>query len=181
MSVEIELSAVDTESRELTWEESPMAAGDATQYRAITARLNFLAIDRADIQFAVKEAARKMANPVNDDWLLLKRIGRYLLGKPRVAHKFEFQDPPSGIEVYVDSNWAGCPITRRSTIGACILHGSHLLRSYSKTQANVALSSAEAELYAMVSAASEGLGARAMVEDFGGTIHVTLFVMHPQL
>ena len=48
------------------------------------------------------------------------------------------------------------------------------MRSYSRTQANVALSSAEAELYAMVSAASEGLGARAMGFAFRQEIPVVL-------
>ena len=47
------------------------------------------------------------------------------------------------------------------------MHGAHLIRSYGRTQSTVALSSAEAELYAMVSAASEGLGAKAMCLDFG--------------
>ena len=64
----------------------------------------------------------------------------------------------------------------KSTTGCCVVHGGHLIRSFSKTQSNIALSSAEAELYAMVSAASEGLGARAMVADYGGEVQVTLFV-----
>ena len=50
------------------------------------------------------------------------------------------------------------------------MHGSHLLKAYSRTQANIALSSAEAELYATVAAASEGLGLKAMARDFGKTL-----------
>ena len=72
---------------------------------------------------------------------------------------------------------AGCVKTRKSTTGMAIVHGGHLIRSFSKTRSNIALSSAEAELYAMVSAASEGMGARAMVKDYGGgNIEVNLFV-----
>ena len=41
------------------------------------------------------------------------------------------------------------------------------MKAYSRTQACVALSSAEAELYSMVSAAAEGLGLQAMAKDFG--------------
>ena len=51
-----------------------------------------------------------------------------------------------------------------------------MLRSYSKTQGNVALSSAEAELYPMVSATSEGLAALAMALDFGKKVGVVLHV-----
>ena len=47
------------------------------------------------------------------------------------------------------------------------MHGGHLLKAFSRTQQTIALSSGEAELYAMVGAASEGLGATAMARDFG--------------
>ena len=39
----------------------PLEAGEATRYRALVARLNCLALDRLDIQYAVNEAARRMA------------------------------------------------------------------------------------------------------------------------
>ena len=80
---------------------------------------------------------------------------------------FRWQDTPSSITAYTDSNWAGCKATRKSTSGAAFMHGQHMIKAYSRTQANIGLSSAEAELYATVSAASEGLGLRAMAIDFG--------------
>ena len=42
-----------------------------------------------------------------------------------------------------------------------------LIKHYSRTQSTIALSSAEAELYATVSAASEGLGLAAMCGEYG--------------
>ena len=42
-----------------------------------------------------------------------------------------------------------------------------MIKAHSRTQSNIALSSAEAKLYATVSAASEGLGLRAMLNDYG--------------
>ena len=56
------------------------------------------------------------------------------------------------------------------------MHGEHMIRSISRTQSNIALSSAEAELYAMVHGGSEGLGARAMGMDFGMDLHPHLQV-----
>ena len=44
--------------------------------------------------------------------------------------------------------------------------GSHLIKSWSKTQTVVALSSGEAEYYGMVKGASEALGLQAMLKDF---------------
>ena len=174
LKVEVELANKESE---VSWEEAEMSPRDATQYRAVAARLNFLSCDRPDVQYACKEATRRMATPVNGDWSLLKRVGRYLLGSPRVVHCYKWQSWPAGITVFVDSNLAGCTRTRKSTTGVCIMHGGHLLRSFSRTQSNIALSSAEAELYAMVASASEGLGARAMCLDYGcSAVDITLHV-----
>ena len=38
-------------------------ADEARRFRAITARLNYLAVDRVDLQYSVKEAARHMSSP----------------------------------------------------------------------------------------------------------------------
>ena len=178
IDVVVEVANVETQSEgtALTWEEQEMSSRDATAYRAVTARLNFISPDRPDLQFSCKEASRRMAKPCNGDWQPLKAIAMYILGKPRIVHIFSWQELLTHMSVYVDSNWAGCVRTRKSTTGVAIVHGKHLIRSFSRTQSSIALSSAEAELYAMVSAASEGMGARAMVKDYGGQVGINLFV-----
>ena len=45
--------------------------------------------------------------------------------------------------------------------------GNHLIRTYSKTQATIARSSGESELYALVRASAEGLGMATLLSDFG--------------
>ena len=47
------------------------------------------------------------------------------------------------------------------------MFNGHLLKSWAKSQAVVALSSAESELYACIKASSEGLGIMSMLADFG--------------
>ena len=49
---------------------------------------------------------------------------------------------------------------RRSTSGGLILLGEHLIKSWSTTQTITALSSGEAEYYAIVKGASQGIGTR---------------------
>ena len=117
-----------------------------------------------------------MATPVNGDWDPVKRIARYLLGRTRVAHLFRWQAQPTHIDVFAGSNGAGCTKTRKSTTGFCVVHGGHLIRSLSRTQSNIALSRAEAELYAMTTGASEGLGVKAMCSEFGVGVSVFLHV-----
>ena len=52
----------------------------------------------------------------------------------------------------------------------------HLIKAYSETQANIALSSAEAEYYSMVKVASEGLGLKAMTEDYRKPLSPWMYV-----
>ena len=47
--------------------------------------------------------------------------------------------------------------------------GAHLIRAYSNTQANVAKSFGESELYGIVRASTEGLGMTTLLMDFGVT------------
>ena len=45
--------------------------------------------------------------------------------------------------------------------------GSHVIKSWSSTQGNIALSSGEAEYYGLVKGASVALGIRSMLREFG--------------
>ncbi len=47
------------------------------------------------------------------------------------------------------------------------MHGLHYVKSWSKTQSIVALSSAEPDLYAIVKTSSKVLGFKFIVQDFG--------------
>ena len=44
------------------------------KYRGYAARLNYLAADRPDIAYAVKEVCRGVAKPTRGHWKKLKRI-----------------------------------------------------------------------------------------------------------
>ena len=144
-----------------------LGAQGATRFRALTARGNYLALDRADIQFAVKELSRRMSAPRSGDMDLLKRLGRYLAGTSRAVYTYPWQTEPSRIDTFVDSDWAGCHGSRRSTSGGAMMWGRHVLKSWSSTQATIALSSAEAELYALVKGAAQTLGMIALARDLG--------------
>ena len=76
---------------EIEENEMEMEESDATRYRRLAARANFLANDRSDIQYAVKESCRRMAKPVKGDWKRIKKVGRYLKGRPRLVYRFKWQ------------------------------------------------------------------------------------------
>ena len=129
----------------------------STAFRRSAAMANYMAQDRPDISFASKEVSRGMACPTRLDTVKLKRLIRYLSGARRKAIMYKWQNPTDQLTVFSDSDWAGCIKTRRSTSGGVLLHGQHLVHHWSSTQATVALSSAEAELNAVVKGVAEGL------------------------
>ena len=141
----------------------------ATDYRALSARINYLASDRPDIAYAAKELCRDFASPTQKSIERLKRCVRYLKHKPRLVWHYDFQPECKDVTVCVDTDFAGCQVTRRSTSGGAIFHGKHLLRHWSKTQTTVALSSAEAELTGICAGSSQGIGMRSMMVDLGFT------------
>ena len=96
----------------------------------------------------------------------LKRLGRYLITKPRAVIEFPWQEPQQNLKVYSDADWAGCKDTRKSTTGGAVMLGKHTLKTWSKTQTLLALSSGESELYAALKASAEGLGVMSMLKDF---------------
>jgi hypothetical protein len=165
----------------------------STKFRAISARANYLSQDRSEIQFSVKELCRAMSCPKEDDWNKLKRLARYIVGKERCTIKYFYQDKLEGVTVWTDSDFAstnpvrhsineqvkdehfemingielnGEAACRRSTSGGLILMGEHLIKSWSSTQKITALSSGEAEYYAIVKGAEQGMGVRSMLIDF---------------
>ena len=108
-----------------------------------------------------------MAGPITQSLKALKRIGRYLKGAPRLIQAFRWQQMPTSVNIFTDSDWAGCRSTCRSTSGGVAKLGSHALKSWSSTQVTVAMSSAEAELYALTKGAAQALGFITLFSDLG--------------
>ena len=101
---------------------------DTTRFRGLSARANYLASDRPDIMYAVKELCRGMAKPIRLHWHKLKRLGRYLLENSRTAMRYDWQRQEPEITGYSDSDWAGCRVTGKSTSGGALMIGSHFIK-----------------------------------------------------
>ena len=147
---------------------------ESTTYRALAARANYLAMDRPDCAYATKELCRYFAAPTKTSVEALKRLVRYLVGKPTLVWLYKMQPIDTKLMVYVDTSFGGCHTTRRSTSGGAMMIGDHLVKHWSSTQTTVALSSAEAELTGICRGAANGLGLQALAKDLGMnlTLHV---------
>ena len=65
----------------------------------------------------------------------------------------------------VDTDFAGCLTTRKSTNGGIITLGEHCIKAWSSNQPVIALSSGEAEFYGIVKGASNALGVCGILKD----------------
>ena len=108
-----------------------------------------------------------MSKPTEEGEVCIKRVLRYLRGRPVCQWRFPWQDMPTHLVGFSNSDWAGCVRTRRSTSGGGIALGQHLLTHWSRTQTCVALSSGEAELNAMLKTAAEGLSLQNLITEVG--------------
>ena len=106
----------------------------------------------------------------------LKRLGRYLKKHPKMLFSLPFQTA-STIEVYSDTDWAGCVRTRKSTSGGCMMVGSHVPKFWSSTQASLAHSSGEAKYYGVMRAAGIGLGQQAFFTDVGLEVPIRIWTV----
>ena len=110
---------------------------------------------------------RAMSVPTEVDESRLIRLLRYLRGFPKMALLMKKGSGIDKIRGFVDSDFAGCRRTRRSTSGGCLLWGSSMIRWWSKTQPTIALSTGETELGAMAKGMVEGIGLSSILADFG--------------
>jgi hypothetical protein len=81
----------DREDKEEEWEREVLDKEEAKLYRGVVARLNYLGQDCPDLQFAVKQCSRDMANPKRGSWKSVKKVARYLIGRTEVGWKYERQ------------------------------------------------------------------------------------------
>ena len=100
-------------------------------YRASAAHLNYISQDNPCIQFSSKEAFRSMSCPTLRDFQRIKKIVRFSVGVKTVRFNFQWQseDEANQMQLFVDSDWAGCAVTRRSTSGGLLKLGMHTLKT----------------------------------------------------
>jgi histone deacetylase 1/2 len=61
-------------------EEESIDADRHHTYRAVVGKIQFIAPRRPDVLYALKELARRLAGPTEEDYIALKRLVRYLQG-----------------------------------------------------------------------------------------------------
>ena len=96
--------------------------------------------------------------------ILAKHILRYLKGIVDYGLKYE-ANQNINLEGYVDSDWAGSSIDRKSTSGSCFSMGSGVISWFSRKQSCLELNTAEAEYVAACSTSCEVVWMRKLLSE----------------
>ncbi|GKD08560.1 hypothetical protein Tco_1188245 [Tanacetum coccineum] len=136
-----------------------------TQYRGMIGSLMYLTISKPDIQFSTCLYARYQANPKESHLMAVKRIFRYLKGTPSLGLRY-----PKCLSFdqkgYSDSDYAGCNMDRKSTLGTYQLLEDKLVCWSVKKQQSVAMSSAEANNVATTGCCANILWIKSQLTDY---------------
>jgi hypothetical protein len=105
-----------------------------------------------------------MHDPREQHLAAIKRILCYVKGTLSYGLQLHSSSPASMV-TYTDTDWAGCPDTRRSTSGFCVYLGDNLVSWHSKRQYTVSRSSAEAEYHTVANAVAEATWIRLLLHE----------------
>ena len=172
---------LESYSAERVLEKEKLGADDSRIFRGGLGICLYLAQDRPDVQESVRTLSGYMGCPTIKAMAALKHLASYLKntmdygvmlykcgpGDVLMDHLSQFCQVDSDslrrarsdfeLEVYSDSNWAGCNVTRKSTTSFMVFLCGSLIFSACRTQASVALSSCEAELLAGTAAVGDAI------------------------
>eukprot|EP00971_Amphidinium_carterae_P137637 2727858-Amphidinium_carterae.1 len=149
---------------------TPLGEADHAEFRHRAGVLQYLASDRVDARYAIKELMREASCPTLASQARVKRVLRYFVRYPQLVYDYAFCDEWAQSEnkpvlnIWVDSDHASNP-DRKSTSGLIAMIRGHVIYEASSTQGVVALSSGEAEFYALVRGVVIGLHLKHMLQE----------------
>lgn len=136
-------------------------------YRKVMGSLLYIAtVSRPDIAVAFGFLCRRVEKPSQYDWNAAKRVIRYLMSTSEAKLRLSSAKDDKLI-IYVDADWAGDKVDRKSTSGYVFLFGRAVIAWCSRKQTSVAISSTEAEYIAASFASRELLWLRQLFKDMG--------------
>lgn len=137
-----------------------------TVYKGIIGSLMYLTASRPYIVFATSLYARFQSDPKECHMTMVKRIFCYLKGTNNLClYYLKFSN--FNVFGYIDADYAGFLVDRKSTSGMAQYVGPCLVTWGSRKQQSIALSTTEAEYIAAAACCSQLLWLKQQLEDFG--------------
>lgn len=146
------------------------------QYRRLVGRLIYLCYTRPELSYSVHTLSQFMQHPRVEHWEAALRVVRFLKGNPGqgiwLARNCDLQ-----LHGWCDSDWVGCPVTRRSVTGWMVQLGNSPISWKTKKQHTVSRSSAEAEYRSMATTTCELKWLKGILSDLG-IVHAKPMILH---
>ncbi|KAJ3704232.1 hypothetical protein LUZ61_007937 [Rhynchospora tenuis] len=139
---------------------------DPEKYRRLIGRLIYLTITRPELCYSVHILAQFMQDPLQAHYEAALRVVRFLKGNPGQGVLLR-ADGDLQLNAFCDSDWASCPLTRRSLSGYFVMLGSSPISWKTKKQQTVSRSSAEAEYRSMANVTAELLWLKSFLKSLG--------------
>ena len=119
-----------------------------TEYHTLVGSLQYLTFTRSVITHVVNRACQHLQQLAKTNCMAVKQILHNLKGT--LNYGIQLLDQRSiSLYAFLNSDWIGCPITRRSTTSFCVYLSTNCISWYSKKQGTIAYSSVEAEYHSM--------------------------------
>ena len=154
---------------------SKLEDAEAKVVQAAAGLEQYIALDRPDIAYSVKTALQHMSKPTKLMKLRVIKVARYLKSNPRLIWKFQYQQQPKSIDVYVHADFAARETMLRSTSGIAEFYGRSPIEFGSSTQSVRALFTGESEFYAITKGSAHSLHSQAILKGFGVTVEAVVF------
>ena len=153
--------------------------GDSKAYRSVIGLFLYVARDRVDVMYAVKELSSCMSCPTVCALQRLRKLIGYLRANGDMGTELSLPEFGSGkwkkggekfwnVETFTDADWSAHKTHRKSTNCADHLINGNFAYASSRTQGDVSLSSAEPELHSMVSGCSDAIFLKRCMEFLTG-------------
>ncbi|GKF01617.1 retrovirus-related pol polyprotein from transposon TNT 1-94, partial [Tanacetum coccineum] len=140
---------------------------DQMKYRSMVGALMYLTASRPDIVHATCYCARYQAKPTEKHLTVVKQIFQHLKDTINMGLWYP-KDTGFELTIFLDSDYAGCLDSRKSTSGGIqFLGGDKLVSCSSKKQDCTLMSSAKAEYVSLSACCNQVLWLRTQLTDYG--------------
>ena len=125
-----------------------------------------MAMSRLDICLAVNQVAQFVQKPEALHWEAVKRIFAYLVKTPHHGLCYG-KDGETQLNGYTDADFAGDLTTRKSTTGFVFMFNGGPVSWASRRQRSIALSTTDAEFFAVSEGAREAIWLKRLLQEIG--------------
>jgi len=133
---------------------------------AVGALMYLMCGTRPDIAYAVGYVSRYLDKYTYKEWIMVKRIFRYLKGTSDIGIVYKPNYKKGILECYSDADHGGDKLTGRSTTGVLCMYSGGAISWISQRQSSVAISTTEAEIVAASEATREIIWLKRLFKEF---------------